>query len=342
VNDRKADTFAAVDAEALQREAIAAVEAAATSGELDEARVRFLGRKSALKLALREVRDRETGMTLNAVRRRLEEAVERKQAELDRAELERVYAENAVDVTLPGEPVPRGRLHLLTQIRREIEDIFLGMGYEVYEGDEVVDAWSNFDALTTDRGHPSRSPNDTFYLTDDVLLRTHTSPDQIRLMEARTPPIYAIMPGRVYRRDTPDATHSPTFLQVEALVVDRDITLANLKGTVLHFFRQLFGPAREVRMRTSFFPFTEPSVEFDVTCFICDGTGCPVCKHSGWIEMGGAGWVDPDVFRNVGYDPDEWSGFAFGLGIERIAMLRNGLPDLRLFWENDVRVLEQF
>jgi len=309
---------------------------------LDEARVRFLGRKSALKLALREVRDRETGMTLNAVRRRLEEAVERKQAELDRAELERVYAENAVDVTLPGEPVPRGRLHLLTQIRREIEDIFLGMGYEVYEGDEVVDAWSNFDALTTDRGHPSRSPNDTFYLTDDVLLRTHTSPDQIRLMEARTPPIYAIMPGRVYRRDTPDATHSPTFLQVEALVVDRDITLANLKGTVLHFFRQLFGPAREVRMRTSFFPFTEPSVEFDVTCFICDGTGCPVCKHSGWIEMGGAGWVDPDVFRNVGYDPDEWSGFAFGLGIERIAMLRNGLPDLRLFWENDVRVLEQF
>ena len=342
MNDRKADTFAAVDAEALQREAIAAVEAAATSGELDEARVRFLGRKSALKLALREVRDRETGMTLNAVRRRLEEAVERKQAELDRAELERVYAENAVDVTLPGEPVPRGRLHLLTQIRREIEDIFLGMGYEVYEGDEVVDAWSNFDALTTDRGHPSRSPNDTFYLTDDVLLRTHTSPDQIRLMEARTPPIYAIMPGRVYRRDTPDATHSPTFLQVEALVVDRDITLANLKGTVLHFFRQLFGPAREVRMRTSFFPFTEPSVEFDVTCFICDGTGCPVCKHSGWIEMGGAGWVDPDVFRNVGYDPDEWSGFAFGLGIERIAMLRHGLPDLRLFWENDVRVLEQF
>ena len=242
----------------------------------------------------------------------------------------------------PGDPVPRGRLHLLTQIRREIEDIFLGMGYEVYEGDEVVDAWSNFDALTTDRGHPSRSPNDTFYLTDDVLLRTHTSPDQIRLMEARKPPIYAIMPGRVYRRDTPDATHSPTFLQVEALVVDRGITLADLKGTVLHFFRQLFGPAREVRMRTSFFPFTEPSVEFDVTCFICDAQGCPVCKHSGWIEMGGAGWVDPDVFRNVGYDPDEWSGFAFGLGIERIAMLRHGLPDLRLFWENDVRVLGQF
>jgi phenylalanyl-tRNA synthetase alpha chain len=342
VTDPKADTFAAVDAEALEKEAIAAVEAAATLDELDDARVRYLGRKSALKLALREVRDRETGMTLNALRERLEAAVERKQAELERAELERVYAESAVDVTLLGEPVGRGRLHLLTQIRREIEDIFLGMGYEVYEGDEVVDTWSNFDALTTDRGHPSRSPNDTFYLTDDVILRTHTSPDQIRLMEARKPPIYAIMPGRVYRRDTPDATHSPTFLQVEALVVDRGITLADLKGSVLHFFRQLFGPTREVRMRTSFFPFTEPSVEFDVTCFICDAQGCPVCKHSGWIEMGGAGWVDPQVFLNVGYDPEEWSGFAFGLGIERIAMLRHGLPDLRLFWENDVRVLEQF
>jgi phenylalanyl-tRNA synthetase alpha chain len=342
VTDPKADTFAAVDAEALEKEAIAAVEAAATLDELDEARVRYLGRKSALKLALREVRDRETGMTLNALRERLEAAVEAKQAGLERAELERRYAESAVDVTLPGEPVGRGRLHLLTQIRREIEDIFLGMGYEVYEGDEVVDAWSNFDALTTDRGHPSRSPNDTFYLTDDVLLRTHTSPDQIRLMESRKPPIYAIMPGRVYRRDTPDATHSPTFLQVEALVVDRGITLADLKGSVLHFFRQLFGPTREVRMRTSFFPFTEPSVEFDVTCFICDAKGCPVCKHSGWIEMGGAGWVDPQVFTNVGYDPEEWSGFAFGLGIERIAMLRHGLPDLRLFWENDVRVLEQF
>ncbi len=341
MTDPKADTFAALNPEDIERYA-GDIAASASLPELDEKRVLYLGRKSELKLALREVRDRETGMRLNAARERLESAVDQRQAELERAELERVYAESAVDVTLPGHPVGRGRLHLLTQIRREIEDIFLGMGYEVYEGDEVVDAWSNFDALTTDRGHPSRSPNDTFYLTDDVLLRTHTSPDQIRLMEARKPPIYAIMPGRVYRRDTPDATHSPTFLQVEALVVDRGITLADLKGSVLHFFRQLFGPTREVRMRTSFFPFTEPSVEFDVTCFICDAQGCPVCKHSGWIEMGGAGWVDPQVFLNVGYDPDEWSGFAFGLGIERIAMLRHGLPDLRLFWENDVRVLEQF
>jgi phenylalanyl-tRNA synthetase alpha chain len=341
VNDPKADTFAALNADDFENLA-ADIAASATLAELEDKRVRYLGRKSELKLALRDVRDRETGMALNAGRERLEAAVEERQAELERAELERVYAESAVDVTLPGEPVARGRLHLLTQIRREIEDIFLGMGYEVYEGPEVVDAWHNFDALTTDRGHPSRSPNDTSYLSDEVLLRTHTSPDQILMMASRRPPIYAIMPGRVYRRDTPDATHSPTFLQVEALVVDRGITLADLKGTVLHFFRQLFGPTREVRMRTSFFPFTEPSVEFDVTCFICDARGCPVCKHSGWIEMGGAGWVDPQVFLNVGYDPDEWTGFAFGLGIERIAMLRHGLPDLRLFWENDVRVLEQF
>ena len=342
MNDQKADKFWPVDAEVLEQQASAAIAAAATVDELDHARVAYLGRKSELKQALREVRDRVAGTRLNALRELLETAVESKREELERAELERVYAESAVDVTLPGEPVSRGRLHLLTQIRREIEDIFLGMGYEVHEGPELVDAWHNFDALTTDRGHPSRSPNDTFYLSDGVLLRTHTSPDQILLMESRQPPIYAIMPGRVYRRDTPDATHSPTFLQVEALVVDRDITLADLKGTVLHFSRQLFGPAREVRMRTSFFPFTEPSVEFDVTCFICDAQGCPVCKHSGWIEMGGAGWVDPQVFANVGYDPDEWTGFAFGLGIDRIALLRHGLPDLRLFWENDVRVLEQF
>jgi phenylalanyl-tRNA synthetase alpha chain len=325
-----------------EAEAVQAITGSASAVELDEARVEYLGRKSDLAQALRSVRDRETGMLLNGIRERLEAAVAVRREAIEREELERLYADRAFDVTLPGETFPRGRLHLLTQIRREIEDIFLGMGYEVYEGDEVTDAWHNFDALTTDHGHPSRSPRDTFYFTDDVLLRTHTSPDQIRLMESQQPPIYAICPGRVYRRDTPDATHSPTFLQVESLVVDRGITLADLKGTVLHFFRQLFGPEREVRMRTSFFPFTEPSVEFDVTCFLCDGKGCAVCKHSGWIEMGGAGWVDPDVFHNVGYDPEIWAGFAFGLGIERIAMLRHGLPDLRLFWDNDLRVLAQF
>ena len=341
-------TVAAVDATALETEALSAVASATNPDELDAARVRYLGRKSELAQALRGVRDlppatrAETGAALNALRERLESAVDERRTRIDAEELERLYARSSVDVTLPGASFRRGRLHPLTQVKREIEDVFVGMGYEVYEGAEVTDTWHNFDALTTDLGHPSRSASDTFYLNGDVLLRTHTSPDQIRLMESRQPPIYAIMPGRCYRRDTPDATHSPTFLQVESLVVDGGITLADLKGTTLHFFRALFGPDREVRMRTSYFPFTEPSVEFDVTCFLCNGQGCAVCKHSGWIEMGGAGWIDPDVFRNVGYDPDVWSGFAFGLGIERIALLRHGLGDLRLFWENDVRMLEQF
>jgi phenylalanyl-tRNA synthetase alpha chain len=330
-----------VNWEAYEQEASTALKAAGSADELDGARVRYLGRKSDLVQALRGVRDRETGMLLNGVRQRLEAAVDERRAELERAQLERAAADG-VDVTLPGKEYARGRLHILTQVRREIEDIFLGLGYEVWDGSEVATVWENFDALTTDPGHPSRSPGDTFYLDESTVLRTHTSPDQIRAMLSKEPPIYLIAPGRVYRRDTPDATHSPTFLQVEALTVDRGITLADLQGTTLEFFRALFGRDREVRMRTSYFPFTEPSVEFDVTCFICAGQGCSVCKHSGWIEMGGAGWVDPDVFRNVGYDPDEWSGFAFGMGIERIAMLRHGLPDLRPFWENDLRVLRQF
>jgi phenylalanyl-tRNA synthetase alpha chain len=331
-----------MEPEALEREAQSAIAAAATPAALDEARVRYLGRKSELKQALRGVRDRETGMVLNALRERLEEAIATRERELEQAELERLLTPDGLDVTLPGEPVPRGRLHLLTQVRREIEDIFLGLGYEVWDGDEVTPVWHSFDALTTDPGHPSRSPNDTFYLDDDTVLRPHTSSDQIRALESRQLPLYLISPGRCYRRDTPDATHSPTFLQFECLAVDRGITLADLQGTVLHFFRALFGPEREVRMRTSFFPFTEPSVEFDVTCFLCGGAGCAVCKHSGWIEMGGAGVVDPGVYEHVGYDPEAWSGFAFGLGIERIAMLRHGLPDLRAFWENDLRVLAQF
>jgi phenylalanyl-tRNA synthetase alpha chain len=331
-----------MEPQTLEHEAQSAIAAASTPDELDEVRVRYLGRKSDLKQALRGVRDRESGMALNAVRERLEAAVEARSRELEQAELEQLYAGEAIDVSWPGERFPRGRLHVLTQVRREIEDIFLGLGYEVWDGDEVTPVWYSFDALTTDPGHPSRLPSETFYVDDDTVLRPHTSSDQIRAMESRPPPLYLISPGRCYRRDTPDATHSPTFLQFECLAVDRGITLADLQGTVLHFARALFGSDREVRMRTSYFPFTEPSVEFDVTCFLCGGAGCAVCKHSGWIEMGGAGVVDPGVFENVGYDPEEWSGFAFGLGIERIAMLRHGLPDLRLFWENDLRVLSQF
>jgi len=335
------DRLAAVDWTAHEAEAKDALAGALSEDDLDAVRIRYLGRKSALAQALRGVRDRETGMLLNTLRARLEEAVAARLDALRRDAVESA-ATSGVDVTIPGTPVPRGRLHLLTQIRREIEDIFLGLGYEVWDGAEVATVWENFDALTSDPGHPSRSPTDTFYLDESTVLRTHTSPDQIRALQTRQPPIYMISPGRCYRRDTPDATHSPTFLQVELLAVDRGLTLADLQGTVLYFFRALFGQEREVRMRTSFFPFTEPSVEFDVTCFICGATGCPTCKHSGWIELGGAGWVDPDVFRNVDLDPAVWSGYAFGLGIERIAMLRHGLPDLRAFWENDLRVLGQF
>jgi phenylalanyl-tRNA synthetase alpha chain len=328
-----------VDAEAYARDALAAVEAASSSDELDEARVRYLGRKSELKQALREVRDRDAGMTLNAVRERLEHAVADRQGALEAAA---ATDAEPFDPTLPGEVAPRGAYHLITQLRRRIEDIFIGMGYEVFDGREVDSVYYNFEALNTPEEHPSRDPRDTFYVSADSVLRTHTSPSQIRAMESREPPVYMVSLGRVYRRDTLDATHTPVFHQVEALAIDRHITLADLRGTIETFTTAIFGGRREVRMRTSFFPFTEPSAEFDVTCYLCDGEGCPVCKHSGWIEMGGSGQVDPAVLETVGYDPEQWQGFAFGLGIDRIAFLRHGLPDLRLFWENDIRFLEQF
>ncbi len=327
-----------MDAKALENEARTAISAAADADALEELRVRFLGRKSDLKLALREVRDRETGIALNAARTAIEAALAERETELAAA------AEGdgePFDPTLPGEPFRRGSLHLITQLRRRIEDIFLGMGYDVYDGREVETVWHNFDALNQPEAHPSRDPRDTFYLDAGTLLRTHTSPSQIRAMQAQEPPVYLVSLGRTYRRDPLDATHTPVFHQVEGLAVDRGITLADLRGTIELFTGAIFGP-RDVRMRTSFFPVTEPSVEFDITCYLCDGAGCAVCKWSGWIEMGGAGVVDPSVFEAVGYDPEEWSGFAFGLGIDRIAFLRHGLPDLRLFWENDLRMVRQF
>jgi phenylalanyl-tRNA synthetase alpha chain len=321
-------------------EARDAVAAAASIAELDEPRVRYLGRRSELKQALRNVRDRETGQTLNAVRERLEALVAEREAELEQAE--RARLDETLDVTLPGRRPARGHLHPLTQIIREVEDIFLGLGYEIVDSREVETVWHNFDALTQPLTHPSRSHRDTFYVDDDTLLRTHTSTGQIRVMEEREPPIYIATLGRVYRRDTPSPRSTPNFHQVEALAVDRGITLADLKGTLIHFVREMFGPDRQVRIRTSYFPFTEPSVEFDVTCFLCGGEGCVFCKHSGWFEMGGAGVVDPAVFENVGYDPEEWSGFAWGLGLDRIAAQRLGVPDIRMFWENDLRLLRQF
>jgi phenylalanyl-tRNA synthetase alpha chain len=328
-----------LDAETYRQDALTAVERAANATELDEARVHYLGRKSELKQALREVRDRETGMALNAAREAIERAVADRQAALEAAA---AMDGQPFDPTLPGVAVPRGAYHLITQLRRRIEDIFVGMGYEVFDGREVESVYYNFEALNTPETHPSRDPRDTFYVDANAVLRTHTSPSQIRSMEMRDPPVYIVSLGRVYRRDTLDPTHTPVFHQVEALAVDRQITLADLRGTMETFASAIFGGRREVRMRTSFFPFTEPSVEFDVTCYLCDGKGCAVCKQSGWIEMGGAGEVDPAVLEAVGYDPEEWQGFAFGLGIDRIAFLRHGLPDLRLFWENDIRFLEQF
>jgi phenylalanyl-tRNA synthetase alpha chain len=331
-----------VDANVLQNEAESAIAGARTLSELDDARVRYLGRKSDLKQALREVRDRETGIALNAVRERLEAAVAAREEALERAELDRALAEEIVDVTLPGDAPRRGRLHLITQIRREVEDVFLGLGYEVVDGREVETTRYNFDALNFPFWHPARSRLASLFLDGDTLLRTETSPSQIRVMEARRPPIYIVSLGRVYRRDTPDATHVPIFHQVEGLAVDRGITLADLKGTLLHLMRALFGEERGMRFRTHYFPFTEPSMEPDISCFLCDGAGCSVCKHSGWIEMGGSGMVDPALFDFVGYDAEEWSGFAFGLGLERIAMLRHGLPDMRELWRNDLRLTRQF
>ncbi len=331
-----------MDVEKLEQEAVSALEQVGSLEQLEELRVRFLGRSSELKLALREVRDRESGMRLNALRQRLEALLDEKRAALEQLALQSKLMAEAVDVTLPGASFPEGHLHLITQIRREVEDVFLGLGYTIVDGREVETTRYNFDGLNMPPWHPSRSPGQSLFLSGDVLLRTETSPSQIRVMEAQKPPVYMISPGRVYRRDTPDATHSPVFHQVEGLAVDRGISLADLKGTLLHLMRALFGEKRELRFRTHFFPFTEPSIEPDVSCHMCDGAGCPVCKQSGWIEMGGAGIVDPNVLEFVGYDPEEVSGFAFGLGLERIALLRHRIPDIRLLWENDLRFSRQF
>jgi len=343
VNER-ADTVAAVELEALESEALGVIWASANAAELDEARVRYLGRKSPLKLALREVRDRESGLALNRLREKIEAAVEARDSELRSAELERALAEERVDVTVPGARPHRGRLHLITQIRREVEDIFLGLGYEVYDDREVETTHDNFDALAFPLWHPARSRHDSFYLDDELktLLRTETSPSQIHVMQTQKPPIFMVSIGRVYRRDTIDATHYPTFHQFEGLAVDRGITLADLKGTLLHVMRQLYGPDRRLRFRTHYFPFTEPSMEPDVSCMVCGGDGCPTCKWSGWIEMGGSGVVDPAVLEYCGIDPEEYSGFAFGMGLERTAQLRHGVPDLRYLWEGDLRVSRQF
>jgi phenylalanyl-tRNA synthetase alpha chain len=343
---------------ALRSEAETAIGVAPSTQALEELRVRHLGRKAELPNLLRGVADLDpaergqVGKAANQARQALERLIAERGAQLEIAELETRLGADRVDVTLPGAPPrPVGRHHLLTATRRQIEDVFAGLGFQVVEGPEVDTVYYNFDALNHDRAHPSRSRMETFYIDDDTVLRTHTSPMQVRAMEAQPPPIAIIVPGRTYRRDS-DATHTPQFHQVEGLAVDEDITLADLKGTLLAFARAIFGDERDVRLRPHFFPFTEPSVEVDVSCFKCGGTGtliggdrCNLCKGSGWIEILGAGMVDPNVFgfvRDNGYDPERVQGFAFGMGIERIAMLKHGVPDLRLLYDNDLRFLEQF
>jgi phenylalanyl-tRNA synthetase alpha chain len=345
-------------AQDLLDEARGAVSAAATTADLEAVRVRFLGRKADLPQLLRGVADLPAdergpaGKALNQARAEIERLVSARTAELEEAELVARLERDRVDVTLPGDPVRElGRLHLITQTRREIEDIFLGLGFDVAEGPEVDLVHYNFDALNHAPGHPARAWTDTFYVSDDVLLRTHTSPMQVRAMELSPPPLYIVVPGRVYRPDS-DATHTPQFHQVEGLAVDEDVTLADLNGTLLAFARAVFGEERETRLRPHFFPFTEPSVEVDVSCFACRGTGtledgsrCGLCKGERWIEILGAGMVDPNVFgfvREQGYDAERIQGFAFGMGVERIAMLKHEVPDLRLFYDNDVRFTGQF
>jgi phenylalanyl-tRNA synthetase alpha chain len=382
----------------LQTEAHEAILAAGDGAALEELRVRYLGRKAELPQILRGVRDLPpaergaVGKAANQARQQLEQLIDERAAQLAAESLQRSLREERLDVTLPGAPPqPVGRLHVLTATWRELEDIFVGLGFTVLEGPEVETVHYNFDALNHGPTHPARARSDTFYVARDgaagepgegaggepredaggqagesaaavlgrpeeLVLRTHTSPVQIRAMEAHPPPLYVVIPGRVYRPDS-DATHTPQFHQVEGLAVDEGITLADLKGTLLAFARAVFGEERDVRLRPHFFPFTEPSVEVDVSCFHCagkgflrDGARCHLCKGEGWLEILGAGEVDPNVYSHVpttarnapGYDPERVQGFAWGMGIERIAMLKHGIPDLRLCYENDVRFLEQF
>lgn len=346
--------------EEIRGEAAAAIEGAASSTELEELRVRYLGRKAELTSVLRGIAELPAeergavGGAANKARKELEALLEASAGRLDAAELDARLVADRVDVTLPGAPPrPVGHAHLIARTTRQIEDVMVGLGYRVAEGPEIEHDYYNFTALNHPPGHPARMLQDTFYVQShpDVLLRTHTSPMQVRAMESQAPPIFIVVPGKVYRRDS-DATHSPMFHQMEGLAIAEGLTLADLQGTLLEMCRAIFGGERELRLRPHFFPFTEPSVEVDVSCFQCEGTGtlaggerCNLCKGQGWIEILGAGMVDPNVLGFVaerGYDPERVQGFAFGLGIERVAMLRHGVPDLRRFFDNDVRMLEQF
>ncbi|NLV20498.1 MAG: phenylalanine--tRNA ligase subunit alpha [Syntrophomonadaceae bacterium] len=316
---------------------------------LNEIKVKVLGRKGELTNLLRGLKDLsgeskvEAGKTANDIKNILENMIEEKASDIKTREMERKLLEERIDVSLPGLPLQTGGLHPISRVTREIQNIFIGMGFAVAEGPEIESDYYNFAALNVPKDHPARDMQDTFYISEDILLRTHTSPVQVRTMEKVAPqiPVKIIVPGKVYRKDD-DATHSPMFNQVEGLVIDEHITFGDLKGTLMMFAHQIFGEDVKVRYRPSFFPFTEPSAEMDISCVICKGDGCRVCSHTGWLEILGAGMVHPQVLINGGYDPEKVSGFAFGMGIERIAMLKYGINDLRLFFDNDKRFLTQF
>ena len=332
--------------EALEKEAARAFQGAKDLAALEEARVRFLGRKSELTVVLRGLKElppaerASVGAQANRVRAALEVEYQ--------STLVRVGTSSgssaARDVTLPGRCLPRGHQHLISQVLGEVREIFQGMGFSLADGPQVEDDRHNFGALNMPKGHPARAATDTFYLKPDVLLRTHTSSVQIRVMETRKPQVRIICPGRVFRNEAVDATHHFEFHQVEGLYVDEDVSLADLKGTLERFLKEFFGSQTELRFSPSYFPFVEPGAQVEIRCFFCGGKGCPVCGplSEGWLEVLGAGMVHPNVFRAVGYDPERWTGFAFGAGIERLVMLRHGVPDVRLFFENDVRFLHQF
>ena len=334
----------------LQTEALQQVEQSTNLKELNDIRVAYLGKKGPITEVLRgmgklSAEERpKMGALVNEVREEIASKIELKQQQLEEAAINEKLAGETIDVTLPGRPVKVGNHHPLTRVIEEVEDLFIGMGYTIAEGPEVETDYYNFEALNLPKGHPARDMQDSFYITDDILLRTHTSPMQARTMEKKQGkgPVKIICPGKVYRRDNDDATHSHQFMQIEGLVVDENIRMSDLKGTLDIFAKKMFGEDREIRLRPSFFPFTEPSVEVDISCKICGGKGCNICKGTGWIEVLGAGMVHPNVLEMAGYDSEKYTGFAFGIGAERIAMLKYGVDDIRHYYTNDIRFLKQF
>ena len=338
------------DPSALSSEALAAIAKAQTEAELDTIAVEYLGRKSgrisSLLSGIGKLNPAERaklGQTANEAKNAIEAGLAARRDVLTAASLADIAETEAIDITFPGPPLGRGHIHVLTQVRRQIETVLESLGYQVELGPEVETEWYNFEALNISAGHPARENWDSFYFTPELLLRAHTSPVQIRAMQRiKEPPIYIITPGRCYRRDAPEATRLPYFSQVEGLAVDKALTVGDMKGTLLYMIQSLYGKERKVRVRPSYFPFTEPSFEFDVTCGICNGMGCKSCRHKGWLEVGGCGMVHPQVLRNGGIDPTKWNGYAWGFGIERMAMLKHDVDDIRLFYESDLRFLEQF